>query len=145
MTARWISSFCRRPKKLLLFLPALLVSTGLVLSGPTAPQSQGDRTTLAPPRPSEEVREAVANREPVSIVRDRYYGFAGIAVDPIRDEVVIAEENVSTLVVYDRLANTPPQATLTEPKRIIGGEETFLEYACGVYVDPRQRGHLRHH
>ena len=25
---------------------------------------------------------------------------------------------------------------MTEPKRLIGGEETFLEYACGVYVDP---------
>ena len=136
MPARWISSFCRRPMKSLLFLPALLVTTGLVFSGPTAPQSQGDRTTLAPPRPSEEVREAVAQREPISIVRDRYFGFAGIAVDPIRNEVVIAEENVSNLVVYDRLSNTPPQATLTEPKRIIGGEATFLEYACGVYVDP---------
>jgi hypothetical protein len=34
------------------------------------------------------------------------------------------------------LTNTPPSAALSEPKRIIQGETTFLEYACGVYVDP---------
>ena len=138
MPARRISSSWRRGRVLLLFVPAFLITTGLVLSnsGPTAPRSQGDRATQAPPRPSEEVREAVATREPISIIRDRYFGFAGIAVDPIRDEVIIAEENVSKLVVYDRLSNTPPQAAMTEPKRMIGGEETFLEYPCSVYVDP---------
>ena len=64
MPARRISSSWRRGRVLLLFVPAFLVTTGLVLSnsGPTAPQSQGDRATQAPPRPSEEVREAVATR-----------------------------------------------------------------------------------
>ena len=39
-------------------------------------------------------------------------------------------------MVYDRMTNTPPSAALSEPKRVIGGHNTFLEYACGVYVDP---------
>jgi len=96
----------------------------------------GPRAAAPPPRPSESVRENIRNREPIYEVRDAHYGFAGIAVDPTRDEVIIAEENVSNLVIYDRLTNTPPTATMSEPKRVIGGDEAFLEYACSVYVDP---------
>jgi DNA-binding beta-propeller fold protein YncE len=48
----------------------------------------------------------------------------------------MAEENNFSVLVYDRTANTPPNAALTEPKRMIQGENTWLEYACGVYVDP---------
>jgi DNA-binding beta-propeller fold protein YncE len=40
------------------------------------------------------------------------------------------------VMVYDRTENTPPKAALSEPKRMIGGEQTYLEYGCGVYVDP---------
>lgn len=90
----------------------------------------------APPHPSDSVREEIKNREPIFEVRDAHFGFAGIAIDPIRGEVIIAEENVSNLVIYDRLTNTPPSATMSEPKRVIGGDEAFLEYACSVYVDP---------
>jgi DNA-binding beta-propeller fold protein YncE len=95
-----------------------------------------DAAGAPPPHPSEEVRAEVAKRPPLYRVEDPYYGFAGIAVDPIRNEVIIAEENVSSLVVYDRLTNTPASATMSEPKRIIGGPQTYLEYACSVYVDP---------
>ncbi|MGH9782853.1 MAG: hypothetical protein ACRD88_01600, partial [Terriglobia bacterium] len=98
--------------------------------------SSGSARPAAPPRPSDRAREQVAARRPLYEVRDPHYGFAGIAVDPIRDEVIIAEENVSNLVVYDRLTNTPPTAVMSEPKRVIGGDQGFLEYACSVYVDP---------
>ena len=90
----------------------------------------------APPRPSEAVREQVRKRQPVSNVTDPLYGFAGITVDIDRNEVIIAEENLSSIVVYDRMENTPPTARMSEPKRVIGGENAFLEFACGVYVDP---------
>jgi DNA-binding beta-propeller fold protein YncE len=93
-------------------------------------------TTGAPPRPSEAEREMVAKRRPVSNITDPHYGFAGLTVDVARNEVIIAEENLSTIVVYDRMENTPPTARMSEPKRVIGGESAFLEYACGVYVDP---------
>jgi DNA-binding beta-propeller fold protein YncE len=90
----------------------------------------------APPRPSDAVRAAVAKRQPVSTVRDPRNAFAGLAIDPIRNEVIIAEENNFSILVYDRMENTPPRAALSEPKRVIQGERTYLEYACGVYVDP---------
>ncbi len=99
-------------------------------------QAPGSGSTTAPTRPSAQTQEMVANRPALYRVEDQHYAFAGIAVDPIRNEIIVAEENVSSLVVYDRMANTPPTAAMTEPKRVIGGSETFIEYACSVYVDP---------
>jgi DNA-binding beta-propeller fold protein YncE len=89
-----------------------------------------------PPHAAPEMIERVAGRRPLYYVEDSHYVFAGIAVDPIRNEIVVADENISSLIVYDRNANTPPTAAMTEPKRIIGGPNAFLEYACSVYIDP---------
>src|SRR5437867_9377244 len=89
-----------------------------------------------PARPGDAIRAQVAARKPVSTLRDPRNAFAGLVIDPIRNEVVIAEENNFSLLVYDRMENTPPKAALSEPKRMIQGENTFLEYACSVYVDP---------
>ncbi len=109
-------------------LASLLQMSG---SADSAAQAAGP-----PPRPSDAERAEVAKRSPIRTITDSYFAFAGIAVDPIRNEVVMAEENLSRLLVYDRLENTPPSATMSEPKRMLGGENTFLEYACSVYIDP---------
>ena len=79
---------------------------------------------------------AVLARKPISTLKDPRNAFSGLVIDPRRNEVVIAEENNFSFLVYDRLTNTPSTAALSEPKRIINGEETYIEYACGVYVDP---------
>ena len=103
------------------------------------PQQQPGAAPVAstpPRRPSDAVRSAVAARKPTSTVKDPRNSFAGLVVDPIRNEVIMAEENNFSILVYDRTANTPPGAALSEPKRMIQGESTFLEFACGVYVDP---------
>ena len=118
------------------WMPASASAGAAPWMAPAPLQAGASAQDSVPPHPSEEVREAVAAREPIYEVRDPYYGFAGIAVDPIRNEVIIAEENVSNLVIYDRLTNTPPSANFSEPKRVIGGPAAFLEYACAVYVDP---------
>ena len=73
---------------------------------------------------------------PVRTIADQYFSFAGIAVDPARNEVVVADENLSGLVVYDRLANLSSPTAVVEPKRVIRGERTFLEFAADVYIDP---------
>ena len=99
-------------------------------------QSQETRGTASLARPGGEARAGVAKREPIYTIKDPHFAFAGITVDPIRDEVVIAEENVSNILIYDRLTNTPPNAVMSEPKRVIGGDKSFLEYACTIYVDP---------
>jgi DNA-binding beta-propeller fold protein YncE len=116
------------------FMPASASARlGRAAASPLA-AAAGD--AVPPPYPAPEVQARVHARKALYRVEDPYYGFAGIAVDPIRDEIIIAEENVSNLVVYDRRANTPPNAAMTEPKRIIGGPDSNLEYACSVYVDP---------
>jgi DNA-binding beta-propeller fold protein YncE len=98
--------------------------------------STGTASSANPRRPSNAVKSEVAARKPVSTIRDPRNAFAGLVVDPIRNEVIIAEENNFSLLVYDRMENTPAKAALSEPKRMIQGEKTFLEFACSVYVDP---------
>ena len=89
-----------------------------------------------PPRPSEAERTAVANRPPIRTIHDARHVFAAIDIDPIRGELVAGDENNFSIVVYDRETNTPPTAAFSEPRRVIQGENTFLEYVCGIYVDP---------
>ncbi len=74
-------------------------------------------------------------RDPLRMIRDPYPSFSGIAVDMERDEVIAADENLFQILVYDRLANTPPQAAMTEPLRSIGGAQTEIEFVCGLYLD----------
>lgn len=57
-------------------------------------------------------------------------------MDPIRNEIVVTDNNFFQVLVYDRLANTPPTASRTEPKRILGGLKSKIEFQAGVYVDP---------
>jgi len=86
--------------------------------------------------PSDAVREAAAQRRPVLTMKDTYAGFSAVAVDPTNDEVVMTDENLFSIRSYDRTVNTPPQAALSEPKRIIRGEATDIEFQCSLWVDP---------
>ncbi len=74
--------------------------------------------------------------KPIRMIRDDYAAYSSVAVDPIRNEVVLTDENLFQILVYDREANTPPTATMTEPKRILGGHNTKIEFQCGLYIDP---------
>lgn len=110
--------------------------SSLMASVPQQKPGGTDAVTSAPPRPSDAVRQAVARRPAAATIKDPRNTLAGIALDQTRNEVVFAEENNFSVLIYDRLTNTPPTAALSEPKRVIQGDNTFLEYACGVYVDP---------
>lgn len=81
---------------------------------------------------SEDVRE----RAPLRVVADSYLSFAGITVDPTRNEVIVGDQKMSKIVVYDRLENTSPTEAMSIPKRVVGGPLSFLEYVSSVYVDP---------
>jgi DNA-binding beta-propeller fold protein YncE len=84
---------------------------------------------------SSAAQTAVALRRPVRILKDAYPSYSAVAVDVAHNEVILAAENNLSLMVHDRLQNTPPNV-FSEPKRIIHGTNTELEYVCGVYVDP---------
>ena len=47
-------------------------------------------------------------RKPVRVIHDPYSDFSSVAVDPAHNEVVVTDENLFNLLVYDRTANTPP-------------------------------------
>ena len=87
-------------------------------------------------RQGEPARGQRIDRAPLRIIRDPYPSFSAVAVDMERGEVVAADENLFQILVYDRLADTPPTATLTEPLRIIAGDLTQIEFVCGLHIDP---------
>jgi DNA-binding beta-propeller fold protein YncE len=116
--------------------PALIASLEQNNLIPAFQPQRSETGAVIPARPSDAVRSEVAKRPPLSTIRDPRNTFAGLAVDPVRNEVIMAEENNFSILVYDRMENTPPRAALTEPKRTIQGEKTYLEFACAVYVDP---------
>ena len=77
------------------------------------------------------------NRAPVRVIKDTYPIYSSIAVDPIRDEVVMQDTNLFGIKVFNRLDNTPPNVDATRPKRVIEGPDTRNEYNNGVYIDPK--------
>jgi DNA-binding beta-propeller fold protein YncE len=77
----------------------------------------------------------VANRRPERILKDAYPSYSAVAVDVAHNEVILAAENNLSLMIHDRTQNTPPTVR-SEPRRIIHGLNTDLEFVCGVYADP---------
>lgn len=77
-----------------------------------------------------------SQRRPVRNIHDPYSSYSAVAVDPAHNEVVVTDENLFQVLVYDRTENTPASAKMTEPKRIIGGLKTRIEFQCGLYIDP---------
>jgi DNA-binding beta-propeller fold protein YncE len=76
-------------------------------------------------------------RAPVRTIRDTYPIYSSVAVDPIRDEIVLQDTNIFSIRVFNRLENTPPGREAAEPKRIIIGDKTDIEYNNGLYIDPK--------
>ena len=107
-------------------LPAMIGPLMALLQPEPLPQSgTGTRTS-----------ENLIGRGPIRVIKDPNPTFSDVTVDPIRNEIIVVDENLFQVLVYDRTANTPPTANFTEPKRIIGGSLTKIEFNCGVYVDP---------
>ncbi|MBI4206448.1 MAG: hypothetical protein HY527_15615 [Betaproteobacteria bacterium] len=100
------------------------------------PQAPVSAAAAAEPRPDDATRLAASQRKPIRVIRDPYPSYAAIAVDPANNEVILTDQNLFQILAYDRLANTPPTASLTEPKRVLGGLRSKIEFQSGVYVDP---------
>ena len=97
---------------------------------------QSPATNATAETPSAAQRADAARRKPVRVIRDPYAAYSAVVVDESHNEVVLADENRFNLMVYNRLDNTPPQAAMTEPKRVIGGLKTQIEFQCDLYIDP---------
>ena len=85
--------------------------------------------------PPANARMDVAKRQPLTFIQDPYPSFSSIAVDPVRNEVVMTDENRFRILVYDRTKETPASAMQSTPKRTITGVNTHTQYASDVYID----------
>ena len=75
-------------------------------------------------------------RDPDSrTLADTYPTYTSVAVNLQTDEVVLQDNNLWSTRVFNRLDSTPPGAPLTQPKRIIQGRKTLLEYNNGLSID----------
>ena len=101
-----------------------------------APVQEGVPSGTAARSSEEAARADVSQRNPVRMIRDRYPAYSSVAVDHTNNEVILTDENLFNVLVYNRLDNTPP-AAITEPKRTIGGLKTKIEFQSGVYIDPK--------
>ena len=97
------------------------------IAGGLQAQAQRDRTPV------------VLERAPLRFIKDPNPSFSAVAVDSDSNMLVVSDENLFRIMEYDRRDNTPPQARLTEPKRIISGTNTKAEMICGVYIDPKTK------
>ena len=77
------------------------------------------------------------SRPPVRAIYDTYPIYSSVAVDTVRDEVVLQDTNLFGIKIFNRLDNTPPNVEATQPKRVIQGPDTKNEYNNGLYVDPK--------
>jgi len=75
-------------------------------------------------------------RPPLRVIKDTYPIYSSIVVDPIRNEVVMQDTNLFRIAVFNRTESTPPNASASQPKRVIEGPDTKNEYNNGLYVDP---------
>src|SRR5579885_1942768 len=76
------------------------------------------------------------DRAPVRTIRDSYPTYSAVGVDVDTNEVYLQDENLFGFMVFDRLTNTPPKASFSEPKRRIRGSLTRLEFNCSLWIDP---------
>ena len=120
--------------------PGARATSNEVISVPVNPitmalalQQQGAAARV----PADAQKAAVAARKPLRKIHDEYPMFSAVAVDPERNEVMLQDENLFQLMVFDRTTSTPPNAAFSEPKRAISGPQTYLEFNCAIYIDPK--------
>jgi DNA-binding beta-propeller fold protein YncE len=75
-------------------------------------------------------------RPPVRTIKDTYPIYSSIAVDAVRDEIILQDTNLFGIKIFNRTDNTPANVESTTPKRVIQGKDTHVEYNAGLTVDP---------
>jgi DNA-binding beta-propeller fold protein YncE len=130
-----VTVLCALVTLALLFLPNGPLS-GLILGQSPQTRQQQVTSTTAGPATADTRKTVQITRAPARVIKDPNSSFSAVAVDVAHNEIVLQDENLGQIMVYGRQDNTPPRASLTEPRRIIGGSATRVAMNCGVYVDP---------
>ena len=85
---------------------------------------------------SEANRAQEVTRPALRTIQDTDSIYTAVAVDTRSNEVFLQDNNKWAIRVFDRLENTPANARLSEPKRVISGAKTQLQFNSAVYIDP---------
>ncbi len=83
----------------------------------------------------ESARTSRLTAPPIRRIRDNYPIYSSVAVDLQHDEVVLQDNNLWSTKIFNRLDNTPPNVEFQQPKRIIEGDSTEIQYNNGLYID----------
>src|SRR5438094_3696951 len=75
-------------------------------------------------------------RSPVRSILDKDPIYSSVGVDMRFNEVFLQDSNTWSIRVFNRLDNTPAGAARTEPKRVIGGPKTDVQFNSCVWIDP---------
>jgi 6-phosphogluconolactonase (cycloisomerase 2 family) len=70
-------------------------------------------------------------------IRDLDPTYSSISLDLKNNEIILQDNNLWSYRVFNRTDNTPPAARFTEPKRIVSGDKTEIQFNNGLYVDPK--------
>ena len=81
-------------------------------------------------------RTAQNSRPPARQIVDTAPIYSSVGVDTQRDEVYLQDSNLWSIRVFSRMDNAKPGDPPTEPRRIIKGANTALQFNSCVWVDP---------
>jgi hypothetical protein len=76
------------------------------------------------------------NRPAVRELLDTAPIFSSVGVDNVRNEVYLQDSNLWSIRVFGRMDNTKPGDPPTEPRRIISGDNSQIQFNSCVWVDP---------
>ena len=74
---------------------------------------------------------------PERTIRDLEPTYSAVGLDLINNEIILQDNNLWSYRAFGRLDNTPPNARFTEPKRIVSGDKTEIQFNNGLYIDPK--------
>ena len=75
-------------------------------------------------------------RPSLRTIQDTDSIYTAVAVDTRSNEVYLQDNNKWGINVFNRLENTPARAARSEPKRVINGPNTQLQFNSAIYIDP---------
>jgi DNA-binding beta-propeller fold protein YncE len=97
---------------------------------------------MRPPQYERQEKEAAdmrahGARVPVRIIRDTHPAYDSVALNEKTGEVFLQDNNLQEFAVFDRTTPTPEKDDdLSQPKRLVRGDKTVMEFNNGMYVDP---------
>lgn len=84
--------------------------------------------------------QAGGDLKPLRVVKDPFPVFTDIAVDPEANIVAVSDENLFSLRTYDRNnPDSPPGNVVADPRSVISGPKSEIDFVCGVAIDPVHR------